>query len=276
MSPNDFNPAQDVKPVSGIALSHSEGAVYAVGDIFMLSAVVSPADATDKSLSWSSSDPSVATVDSTGYVTVNGPGTAVISVSANDGTGMSADFALTARIPTTPNSWAVNDINALSARGVIPSELMSQYRDDITRAEFTALLYNVYKSAGGSNAPPGTAPFTDISGSAYKAQIELCYKLGIISGDGTLFRPESTLTREQCAVALSNACRVIYGVDVTSNAVLPYADVQRINTWALPSVRFAYQTGLMMGANGYFNPQQVLSREQAMMVAERMIEKYGW
>ncbi len=276
MSPNDFDPTQDTKPVSGIALLPSESAVYAVGDVFMLSAVVTPADATDKTLSWSSSDAAVATVDSAGTVTINAPGTAVITASANDGTGKTAGFTLTARFPATPNAWAVPYISALSARGVIPPELSALYRDNITRAEFIALIANVCKYAGGAVSPSGSVPFTDISGSPYKDQIALCYQLGIVEGDGKLFRPDDVLTREQCAKVIGSIVGAIGGVDITSAAGLPYTDVQYISAWALPFVRFAYETGLMLGSDGHFNPKQVLTREQAMTVAERMIAKYGW
>jgi hypothetical protein len=265
-----------MKPVSGISLFPSESAVYAVGDVFLLSAVVTPADATDKTLSWSSSDPAVATVDSAGTVTINAPGTAVITASANDGTGKTAVFTLTARSPTTPNAWAAPYISALSARGVIPPELSSLYRDDITRAEFMALIANVCKYAEGAYTPSVSAPFADISGSPYKDQIALCYQLGIIEGDGSLFRPDASLTREQCAKIIGSVIRAIGGAAITSNTVLPYCDVQYISTWALPFVRFAYETGLMLGSDGYFNPQEVLTREQAMTVTERMIVIYGW
>lgn len=273
MSPYDFDPAQDVKPVSGIALT-PEDTVYAVGDVFMLSAVVTPADATDKTLSWASSDSGVATVDGGGYVTVIGPGTAVISASATDGTGKSADFTLTAHVPDTPDIWAADYISALFARGVIPPELNARFRDVITRAEFMALIANVYQYAKGSVVSAGGIPFTDISVSPYKDQIAFCYQLGIIEGDGTLFRPDTALTREQCAKILGSTIGTINGTDISSAAVLPYADSRLISPWAAAYVRYAYETGLMVGGDGYFNPQQNLTREQAMMVAERMIEKF--
>ena len=56
----------------------------------------------------------------------------------------------------------------------------------------------------------------------------------------------------------------------------PYADTPLIAGWALPYVRYAYETGLMQGSGESFNPQDVLSREQAMTVLGRIIEKYGW
>jgi hypothetical protein len=276
MSPYDFSPAQDIKPVSGITLSPDEGAVYAVGDVFMLSAAVTPADASDKTLNWSSSDPGVATVDSTGRVTVTGPGMTVITAAAKDGTGKYADFTLTAHVSDTPNAWALSDISALNARGVIPPELNAGYRNIITRAEFIALIANVYEYAKGAGIPAGGTPFTDISVNPYQAQIAFCYQLGIIEGDGTLFRPDNALTREQCAKIISGMIGTINGTDISSSAVLPYADFWRISAWAVPYVRYAYETGLMVGANGCFSPQENLTREQAIMVAERMIEKFGW
>lgn len=72
--------------VSGITLSRSS-ALLDVGGGISLSATVSPANATDVWVSWSSSNSAVATVDDTGRVTAVGPGTAVISASCG---GLSA------------------------------------------------------------------------------------------------------------------------------------------------------------------------------------------
>lgn len=56
-----------------------------VGDIITLSAAISPSDADDLSLFWSSSDTDVLTVDQNGKVTAVGSGTASIIVSAHNG-----------------------------------------------------------------------------------------------------------------------------------------------------------------------------------------------
>jgi uncharacterized protein YjdB len=55
-----------------------------VGDSHALTAVVSPDDASDKSVVWHSSDPSVARVSSSGVVTAVGAGTASITATAGD------------------------------------------------------------------------------------------------------------------------------------------------------------------------------------------------
>jgi len=67
-------------PPSGITLDQNI-ANLKVGSTVQLTATVAPDDATDKSVTWSSSDTSVARVDNNGLVTVVGTGTATITVS---------------------------------------------------------------------------------------------------------------------------------------------------------------------------------------------------
>lgn len=66
-------------PPTGVTLDQNAVSLK-IGSTYELSATVGPGNAVDKSVLWSSSDTSVATVDNTGLVTVVGPGTAVITV----------------------------------------------------------------------------------------------------------------------------------------------------------------------------------------------------
>ncbi|MBO5084845.1 MAG: leucine-rich repeat protein [Bacteroidaceae bacterium] len=70
-------------------------ATLAEGEELTLTATITPDDATDKSVSWTSSIPSVATVDNVGKVTAIAPGTATITAKANDGSGVSASCEVT-------------------------------------------------------------------------------------------------------------------------------------------------------------------------------------
>lgn len=177
----------------------------------------------------------------------------------------------------TPSAWAKEDIDALSARGVIPEMLMSGYTQGITRAEFTALTVNVYEYAKGAYTLKNAAPFTDIAGNPYAGQIAKGYELGIIEGVASdSFAPNATLTREQCAKIISAAVKAISGIEISANTALPFSDNASISGWALPFVCYAYKNGLMNGTGINFDPKGVLTREQAMAIAERMIEKYNW
>ena len=65
-----------------------------------LTATVTPANASDKTVTWSSSNESVATVDQNGNVTAVGKGTAIITCTTNDG-GFTADCTVTVTLPVT-------------------------------------------------------------------------------------------------------------------------------------------------------------------------------
>lgn len=64
---------------------------------FMVNSSVFPENATDKSLKWSSTDETVATVDATGKVTTHKDGRCVINVEASDGSNVSAQCTVTVR-----------------------------------------------------------------------------------------------------------------------------------------------------------------------------------
>ena len=74
--------------VSGVSLNYTT-ALVAPGKTLQLTATVTPNNASDQSVTWESSDPSVATVSSTGLVTVAAGATvgsrATITVTTNDG-----------------------------------------------------------------------------------------------------------------------------------------------------------------------------------------------
>ena len=70
-------------PVNNVTLSQRLLAIME-GDSAILVAKVAPADATNKNVSWVSSEESVASVDSTGTVTAVSPGEAIITVVTDD------------------------------------------------------------------------------------------------------------------------------------------------------------------------------------------------
>ncbi|MDN6414797.1 Ig-like domain-containing protein [Staphylococcus gallinarum] len=70
--------------VTGVTLDKTELALN-VGDSATLQATVSPSTATDKTLTYATSDNAIATVDENGVVTAVAAGTANITVTTNDG-----------------------------------------------------------------------------------------------------------------------------------------------------------------------------------------------
>jgi len=81
------------KAIESITLDSNEG-VLTVGNTHTIKATVFPEDATDKAVTWESSDESIATVDAEGNVTAKGTGNVTIMAVNSDG-DVSADYALT-------------------------------------------------------------------------------------------------------------------------------------------------------------------------------------
>jgi uncharacterized protein YjdB len=71
------------------------------GATVRLSAAIVPSNATNKTLTWSSSHTSIATVNSLGLITAVAVGTATISAVSTDGTNRTATCSITVSIPAT-------------------------------------------------------------------------------------------------------------------------------------------------------------------------------
>ena len=84
--------------ITGISLNKTE-VTLKEKDIVQIMAEVAPTNATNKKLNWKSSASAVATVDSTGRVTAVAAGSAVITCSATDGSGVTATCKVTVTKP---------------------------------------------------------------------------------------------------------------------------------------------------------------------------------
>lgn len=78
----------------GITLDKTEG-VLTVGNTVTVIATVTPDTATNASVTWSSSDEAIATVDSEGKITAVAPGTATITATSDSNPDASATYAVT-------------------------------------------------------------------------------------------------------------------------------------------------------------------------------------
>lgn len=80
--------------VEGITFDKTEG-VLTVGNTVTVTATVTPDTTTNASVTWSSSDEAIATVDSEGKITAVAPGTATITATSDSNPDASAAYAVT-------------------------------------------------------------------------------------------------------------------------------------------------------------------------------------
>ena len=106
---------QEVSSVS-VSLNKSNATVTK-GNTEQLVATVLPSNATNKNVSWVSSDPSVATVNSTGLVTALNPGITAITVSTVDGNKTATCIVTVTEATTSVASVSLNKSNATVTKG---------------------------------------------------------------------------------------------------------------------------------------------------------------
>ena len=116
-------PTATPKPVkvSGITLSKTSLTMTANGQTASLTATVTPDNAANKSITWSSSNSSVVTVVN-GTVTAVANGTADITATAADGSGVSAKCSVTVKVPD-------NTVETVTLAGG-KSEILSVWNED--------------------------------------------------------------------------------------------------------------------------------------------------
>jgi len=173
--------------------------------------------------------------------------------------------------------WAVKEADSLNARCIIPSSMQNNYQKPIRRDEFTALLINTIEYTWGRRVPvysTGTY-FDDVADSPYKDAIEKATLLYLIDGTSPKkFSPYNLLTREQAAKLLYT---MVEGRTELDSVTPDFTDSAKISDWALPYVAYCQKNNIIQGSStGRFDPKGNLTREQAMLVFERLIVQYDW
>ena len=127
----DTTTPADVK-VSRITLSASTGLALTKGQTQKLTATVAPANATNQAVTWKTSDKNVATVSPSGLVTAKSAGTATITCTAQDGSGVKATCKVTVTVPVsgiqlsqTSAALTVGDTLTLT-KTIYPSDATNQ------------------------------------------------------------------------------------------------------------------------------------------------------
>lgn len=123
-----------------------------VGKTDTLTATVTPDNETNKNVTWTSSDPTIAEVDQTGKVKANKEGTATITATTTDGSNLSATCVVTV-IPksTTPTNPTDNTGNAILTITMTNGNVKS-YTVSMSKVNDFISWYN-NRSAGSNGSP---------------------------------------------------------------------------------------------------------------------------
>ena len=277
-----------------------------VGDEETLTATVTPDKATNKDVTWTSSDPSVATV-ADGVVTAVGAGTATITATAADGSGKTAACTVTVERPyvppanpnyridvtTTEGGTVAKDPAAAKAGETVtltptPEEgyevgevtVTDRFGDTVEVTEnpdgtytFTMPNGQVRVSVTFVEVQPEPLPFTDVKESDwFHDAVRYVYDNGLMDGVGDgQFAPNATTTRAQLVTILY---RLAGEPDVSGD--VGFADVET-GLWYSNAVTWAAEKGIVNGiSETEFAPAGDLTREQLATILYRYAEAEGY
>lgn len=170
-----------------------------------------------------------------------------------------------------PSSWAMDEVNAAINVNLVPEAVKNNYQTNITREQFCEMVVRTYEKISGETPDKGSVFFNDTNNS----EILKAANLGIVSGYGNgLFAPNDLINREQIAVMLVRMIdKAISYVNVYNSNI--FTDSNDISNWALPSVTFAYDRGIMQGVgNNRIAPLDNTTCEQAILMIYRTFKKY--
>lgn len=163
------------RKIEKLALSIQNVSLNA-GRTLQLQAQITPANATNKTLKWSSSDEKVAIVDSNGLVTAVGIGSATITVESQDGSGTSASCVITVTRVSGGGSSGGNTSGGNSNGGGNTSG--SNTADNNTAGD---------NSNNGSNSPSNNTPNDQL-------QVKLLYYIVAFNANGGKSLSRKTMT----------------------------------------------------------------------------------
>src|SRR5208337_4933904 len=124
--------------VSSISVSPTVEPIYYPGGTDQLTATVSPSNATNQAVTWTTNTPSVATVSSTGLVTAQGTGTATITATSISDPNVSGSYTVTVDGYSSAPVWSADP----TITDVKNNNLMLTWTSDCTYATG----YNVWMS----------------------------------------------------------------------------------------------------------------------------------
>ena len=174
------------QPVTSISLNKTTLSLY-VGQTETLTATVSPSTASNTGVTWSSSDTEVATVSSSGVVTGVAAGTAKVTATAKDGSGVSKQCSITVTAATNLSSSATANCYIVSKAGAYKFKTVKGNSSTSVGTVSSAIV--LWESFGTATKPSKGAIITNV---AY-------------SGSYISFSTPSTLKNGNAVIAAKNS-----------------------------------------------------------------------
>ena len=295
-------------PVASIKLNKTAATLF-VEDVETLIATVEPTNATNKTVTWSSSNNNVATVDQNGNVKAISRGEAVITATAADGQGAKAECKVTVRKKSSGGSvffWDLKfdtnggsdidtvtewEYSTIDLDEYVPEKEGYKFVGWYADKDFDKKIDEVYLTEDTTvyakwekieeevpEEPEETEETEPISFLDVKERdwfydaVSYAVENGLMSGmSEDIFSPNTPLTREMLAVVLYN----VEGQPESTEANT-FTDVKG-DMWYTDAILWANENGIVAGYdNGAYGVGDFITREQFAAILYRYAQFKGY
>lgn len=248
-------------------------ALYArLGDEpYQLSWVSQPERPSNRRFRWTSSDPTVATVDAEGLVTFRGVGRCTITLSTDNGKSSTITVTVSEVLPLPEDQEGVFDF--LQNRTWMELDEEGNFYPDqpMTRAQAVELL-DLFMDPSAAWAATTELPYVDVTGEeTYADALRRLTGAGIVVGiPGGIFGGSRLITRAEFAAMVTRMLRL--DTPDTKGQVHQFLDGGEEDTWAYRYLDALGKTSVIRGTGGgNFSPGRLLTREEAAAVIARLL-----
>ena len=253
--------------VTGLALDRTY-ADLAATETLQLKASVTPSDATDQTITWSSDNPAVASVDQNGVVSAIKYGKAVIT--ARSSNGLTAKCTVQTRFNDVndpqrmfyqPVYWAVD-------KGITVCTVAFRPEDSVNRGEFVAFLWRL----AGKPKSSAKVSFKDVNTKTqFYDAIRWAVGKGIIKGykDGT-FKSKQSVTRGETAIMIWRYA----GRPAAKTKKSPFSDIPISTLDSCKAILWGAENGIIKGSKGKFLKDDGCTRGQVVTFLYRYAQKF--
>lgn len=145
---------------------------------------------------------------------------------------------------------------------------------NMTRGQFVTILSRLEGDADFTSDFPASG-YTDVPVWGYYYQhINWLKKSGISDVSGSTFRPDAPILRDELVIMLGKYLEY-KGVSLPDDPTAPAAfkDADKISAAAKPYTEILRKCGMLIGDNGYLNPQSDMTRAEGVTVFMRIGQK---
>ncbi len=257
-----------------------------VGKELTLTATLTPDEVTEKTITWTSSKPDVASVEDGVVKALSEGKTTITAKTVNDLTAtceitVVSDESLDIFADIKVDTWqykaakAVYEKGYMTGTGKAGEKIIFSPNTDMNRTMFVQALY----SMDGKPEVTYVQKFSDVKENAWYAKaVTWASNNGIVAGnpDGT-FGINGKATREQMALMLYKyAVYKKYDVSVKDSTTLDnFTDANKVDSWALTAVKWAVERGIISGKGNAQTGYRIAPTEKATRIeCAAMLNKF--